>query len=377
MKRKLELALEVFAWFLVIPGAFLSLLNPEIFRLAIGAFGPPPDAGMIRVLAVGAIVTLFLSWRHFRIAGARSIPRRHIAIVGTAIVAILVVLIRSSDIERRNVEFYGNGIRISATIYKPHSDGQHAAVVFVGGSAPFKRGLYALWAEHLARQGIIAIVPDKRGVGGTGGEFDNQNNTSKKNLTLLAGDAVAALRFASLQPEVDSLRLGLFGVSQAGWTVPIAALQSSLARFIIMVTGPTVSVHEEGVWSDLRGDDERAATMSRLEAERMIDTVRAGGVDARSRLAMLKIPGLWLFGSDDASIPTRKSVSVLDSLNRAGGMRFSFDSVPGYGHLVMGRAGRILPHVAPSAWRALDLWLREQGLTKPAVAAGAGSRASE
>lgn len=358
--------LEISAWVLAVPGAF-ALFNPEIFRLAIGAFGPPPDTGMLRVLLVAAIVTLFLVWRSFKIAGARSIPRRHIALLGITIVAIVVVLIRSDDIERRDVAFHGNGIRISATVYKPRTPGRHAAVVFVGGSAPFKRGLYALWAEHLARRGIVAIVPDKRGVGGTGGEFEKQNNTSKANLTLLAGDAVAALMFASHQPEVDSLRLGLFGVSQGGWTVPMAALQSSQARFIIIVTGPTVSVHEEGVWSELRGDDERAGTKSRIEAERIIDTVNAGGVDARSRLAMLTIPGLWLFGSDDASIPTRKSVKVLDSLNRTGGMRFSFDSVPGYGHLVMGREQSVLPRVAPSAWRALDDWLIKQGLATATV----------
>jgi dienelactone hydrolase len=280
------------------------------------------------------------------------------------VIAIAAVLIRSRDIERRDVDFRGNGIRISATIYKPGSPGSHPAMVFVGGSAPFKRGLYALWAEHLARQGLVAIVPDKRGVGGTGGEFEKQNNTSKANLDLLAGDAVAALTFASRLAEVDSLRLGLFGVSQAGWTIPIAAVQSSLARFIVMVTGPTVSVHEEGVWSDLRGDDQRAAAMSRPEAERVIDTVSAGGVDVRSRLAMLDIPGLWLFGSDDRSMPTKKSVEVLDSLNHIGRARFRFDSVPDYGHLVMGRADGILPHVAPSMWRALDGWLSEQGLTK-------------
>jgi dipeptidyl aminopeptidase/acylaminoacyl peptidase len=276
-----------------------------------------------------------------------------------AIISIAVVAVRGSDLRCRNVTFRGNGIPIAATIYEPRAPGRYPALVFAGGSAPFKRGLYALWAEHLARKGIIAIVPDKRGVGGTGGEFERNNNTSKANLDLLAGDATAALRFAAHQPNVDSLRLGLLGISQGGWTVPMAAVSTPLARFMVMITGPSVSVREEGAWSDLMGDDQRAAKLTRAEAERVIDTIAAGGVDARSRLASLSTPGLWLFGSEDASIPTRKSVAVLDSLNRTLGKRFSYFVAPGCGHLVLCRDTGLLPKVAPSAWKALDDWLAQ------------------
>jgi pimeloyl-ACP methyl ester carboxylesterase len=210
----------------------------------------------------------------------------------------------------------------------------------------------------------MSIVPDKRGVGGTGGAFERNNNSSKANLDLLAGDAVAALDYATKLPNVDPARLGLFGVSQGGWIVPIAAVASDRARFIIMVTGPAVSVREEGVWSDLRGDDERAARLSRAEAEQVIDTVAPAGVDPRPLLAELKIPGLWLFGADDASIPSRKSVIVLDSVSRALNKRFTFDSTPGYGHLVMGRANGLLPRVAPTSWRAMDAWVEREVLAQ-------------
>jgi dienelactone hydrolase len=288
---------------------------------------------------------------------------RSAGLVLLAIGTMIVVFVRSGDVHRRDVTFDGNGIRFGATIYEPIAPGPHPAVVFIAGSAPFKRGLYALWAEHLARIGVMSIVPDKRGVGGTGGIFERENNSSTANLTLLANDAVAALDYAAKLPSVDSMRLGLFGVSMAGWIAPMAAIATPRARFIIMVTGPTVSVREEGVWSNLRGDDERAARLSRADAERVMDTVAAGGVDPRSRLAALNIPGLWLFGSDDASIPTRRSVIVLDSAVRTMNKRFAFDSVPGYGHLVMGRDNGFLPRVAPSSWRAMDAWVTREVLS--------------
>jgi dienelactone hydrolase len=360
-RRLWRRALEIVAWMVLIPAIVISLTNAELFRLVVGAFGPPPDAGMIRLLLLGTVLAALAFWRARR-AGAseRAMAMRSAGLASAALITILVIAARSRDVRRHDVAFDGNGIRIGATIYEPLTDGPHPAVVFVPGSAPFKRGLYALWAEHLARVGVMSIVPDKRGVGGTDGAFERNNNSSRANLELLAGDAVAALDYAAKLPNVDATRLGLFGVSQGGWVAPIAAVSSDRARFIIMVTGPTVSVREEGMWSDLRGDDQRAAQMSRAQAEQVMDTVTPGGVDARPFLTALKIPGLWLFGSDDASIPTRRSVMVLDSTARGLNKRFSFDSAPGYGHLVMGRPNGFIPRVAPSSWRAMDSWIERE-----------------
>jgi len=355
--------LEVAAWTLVIPAIVVSLMNAELFRLVIGAFGPPPDAGMIRLLLLGTALAGVAFWRA-RSAGAsqNAMAMRSAGLALAALATVLVVIVRSRDVRRHNVTFEGNGIRIGATIYEPLSQGRHPAAVFVPGSAPFKRGLYALWAEHLARLGVMSIVPDKRGVGGTGGAFEHNNNSSRANLELLAGDAVAALDYATKLRNVDTARLGLFGVSQAGWVAPIAAVASDRARFIIMVTGPAVSVREEGTWSDLRGDDHGAARLNRVEAELVMDTVTPGGVDPRSLLGAMKIPGLWLFGADDASIPTRRSVMVLDSAVHALNKRFAFDTAPGYGHLVMGRPNGLLPRVAPSSWLAMDDWIEREVL---------------
>lgn len=87
-----------------------------------------------------------------------------------------------------------------------------------------------------------------------------------------------------------------------------------------------------------------------------MDTVSVGGVDARTRLGALTIPGLWLFAAEDNSIPTRKSVAVLDSL-RAGGKAFKSVTFPNAGHLLFTRKGSVLPHVAPSSWGQIDRWI--------------------
>jgi pimeloyl-ACP methyl ester carboxylesterase len=106
----------------------------------------------------------------------------------------------------------------------------------------------------------------------------------------------------------------------------------------------------------LRGDDQRNAMYAPEAAERVMDTASVGGVDARTRLGSLTIPGLWLFAENDNSIPTRKSVAVFDSL-RAVGKQFTGISFPKTGHLLMTRNGTLLPHIASAAWDSIDRWM--------------------
>ncbi len=262
---------------------------------------------------------------------------------------------RAYRVER--VSFGGADIEIAAWVYVPRGVGSHAAVVVVPGSAPLKAGFYDVWADRIARRGLIVVVPDKRGIGGTGGLFERDNNGSLKNLTLLATDVVAAVRYAARRTDVHQARVGIVGFSQAGWVGPIAAVQAPEIAFMAYVTAPTVSGREEHIWSDLRGDDRGNGTATRAQAEQVLDTVRAGGVDARSRLAQLGIPGFWQFGSEDNSIPTRRSVMVLDSLQQQG-HPFEYDIVPGAGHLIVSRGRRtLIPSIVPESWAPLLTWL--------------------
>lgn len=342
--------LEGVLWVSMAPAIVIAATHLEIGELALGAFGPPPFITLTVWLAIGALVAAALAIRTRR--------RRFAVLASLAVLAASIDWYAHRAIVTRTVRFDGGDIAIGATVYEPRTPGAHPAMVLVHGSAPLKRGFYALWAERFAARGIVVVVPDKRGVGGTGGAFERENNTSRANLERLAADVDAALRWAASLPSVDARRLGLFGLSQAGWVAPMAALRSDRARFLVMVTAPAVSVREENVWSDLRGDDERRATYSARDAERIMDTVHVGGVDVRPRLQALRIPGLWLFGDADASVPTRRSRAVLDSLARSG-KAFTAMQYASAGHLLMTRAGGIVPHVVPESWEHMAQWIRE------------------
>lgn len=341
-------ALEGVSWVVNVPAVLIAVTNNDLGTLAIGSLGPPATTSLSNWLLVGG-----------GLAAATAIWTKRPRVTGLATATFLslgAVAYNHRGVATHDVKFPGSGMTIAATVYQPRTAGPHPAVVLVPGSAPFRRGFYSLWAERLARSGVVVLVPDKRGVGETGGRFERNNNSSKANLDLLALDVVSALDFAVQLPSVDTVRLGLFGLSQAGWVAPMAATRSNRARFLLLVTAPTVSVREEGVWSKLRGDDERNADYSVADAERIMDTVSVGGVDARTRLGALTIPGLWLFAANDNSIPTRKSAAVLDSL-RVGGKPFKSVTFPNTGHLLFTRKGSVLPHVAPSSWAQIDRWI--------------------
>src|SRR5262249_10116711 len=53
----------------------------------------------------------------------------------------------------------------------------------------------------------------------------------------LSTDAIAALEFVKVQPEVDSKRVGLYAVSQSGWVAPLAMSHTTDVSFLIVVTG--------------------------------------------------------------------------------------------------------------------------------------------
>ncbi len=255
------------------------------------------------------------------------------------------------------VRFSSHGVMLDADLYRV-DDADAATVVIVHGSADFPRSFYQYWASQLHAMGLNVLLPDKRGAGNSGGVFERNNNGSEKNLGLLADDVAAAVDHVADIDRINRDRIGLFGLSQAGWTAPMAALKQPEIDFMILLTAPAVSTHEESVWSELRGDDETASQVSFAEADRILETTAAAGVDAREALARLDIPVLWLFGDRDNSIPSRKSVAVIDQFS-ARGLPYRHVTYPGFGHIMMTPLTDGRPRMCDDIWPEIRDWLRQ------------------
>jgi pimeloyl-ACP methyl ester carboxylesterase len=116
------------------------------------------------------------------------------------------------------------------------SQRERPLVVMVHGSERTS-ALNSVYAYMLAAQDISVFVYDKRGTGGSEGEYT-------QNFELLAADAAAALAHARTMMRGRFERSGYFGGSQGGWVAPLAATRSG-ADFVAVGFGLVASPIEE------------------------------------------------------------------------------------------------------------------------------------
>ena len=233
------------------------------------------------------------------------------------------------------VEFASHGATLSGSIVFPANQPIHAAVVFIHGSGKQTRNIGL--AERFAREGIVALVYDKRGAGKSGGEYEGEQSVSEKNIALLADDAISALKKLSSHPSLKGIPVGFAGISQAGWIGPLAAEKSNLAKFLVLWSGPVCKVSEEDIFSKYTSDRDSQtaptydeALRSRTEKYVWPDFL-GKDTDSSESLKKLSIPGLWLFSDNDGSIPVGLSIERLQAL-RMGGHRYDYVLFSGLGH---------------------------------------------
>lgn len=211
--------------------------------------------------------------------------------------------------------FPSGDIQVGYTLDLPDGAGPFPAVVLGHGSGRSTRDEAAPLAARLVNAGFAVLRYDKRGVGQSGGTYEGVGvGNGERVLGLLGGDMAAGVAFLRTRPEVDPNRVGLLGVSQAGWVMPIAAQRAPGVAFMVLVVGPTVSVGMEIYYSGLA----EQTTIPLDEVYTRLDFHGAPGFDPRPTLETLQTPGLWLLGEKDRSIPTRHSVAILAELQASG-----------------------------------------------------------
>jgi uncharacterized protein len=239
------------------------------------------------------------------------------------------------DLRVEEVQFASHGATLSGSIVFPPHQPVHAALVFIHGSGKQSRNIGL--AERFAREGIAALVYDKRGAGKSGGEYEGEQSVSEKNLALLADDATSALKTLSSHPSLKGIPVGLAGISQAGWIGPLAAEKSALAKFLVLWSGPVTRVSEEDIFSKYTAnrDSHNVPTYDEALRSRTAKYIwpdfLGKDTDSGESLKKLSIPGLWLFSDNDGSIPVGLSIERLQAL-RMSGHRYDYVLFSGLGH---------------------------------------------
>ncbi len=134
-------------------------------------------------------------------------------------------------------EFVSDGLTLSGIISQPAQGEAKALILFVHGYGNTDvRGwdMYADLRSRFAALGIASVTWDKPGQGRSEGKFDiNQPVASSAQEVL---DAVACVR-ANKVPGAG--RIGIWGISRAGWIAPLALSRDPDIGFWISVAGVT------------------------------------------------------------------------------------------------------------------------------------------
>lgn len=241
--------------------------------------------------------------------------------------------------------FRSGDVELAYLLDRPPGRGPHPAVVIGHGSGHVHKEDQRELAMRFVDAGFAVLRYDKRGVGESGGVYSGVGTSNSPTMMpLLARDMAAAAAQLRMLSGIDGRRIGLAGASQAGWIIPIALTLDPEARFAVIFSGPTVSVGLEIHYSELA----EQGSMSPADAEaRLADYRGPHGFDPLSYLERIEVPVLWLFGADDHSIPTKRSVSILQSLVRERGKRFTWFVYPGVDHGLRGA----------DIWADLSPWL--------------------
>jgi dienelactone hydrolase len=140
------------------------------------------------------------------------------------------------NIERHeDVRFANGDVLLAGKLISPTTQGPHPAVILVHASGAGDREYVLPFARFLIRHGMAVLGYDKRGVGGSTGDWN------KASFDDLAGDVVAAFEYLKTRSDIQRDQIGMLGWSQAGWVMPLAATRAKDLAFLISIAGAGVS----------------------------------------------------------------------------------------------------------------------------------------
>lgn len=206
-----------------------------------------------------------------------------------------------------------DGATLPATVVAPPDAGPHPALVFVHGGGAGTRADYLDRAERMARRGVVSLVYDKRDVGYT---------LLQRDYRQLAADALAMVDTARAHPGVDAGQVGLWGTSEGGWVVPLAASRSRTVAYVALANAPTMMPGEQLSWAI---DDGLQSQGAPAGARRLVSRAMALGDlgyvrhDPEPSWAGVGQPVLAYHSEAHPGIPPVESARILaGTLDRAG-----------------------------------------------------------
>jgi pimeloyl-ACP methyl ester carboxylesterase len=142
--------------------------------------------------------------------------------------------IGGESVRVEEIRFRSGGFGLVGDLRLPVEGELHAAVIMVHGDGPVTRDGYPTTyrpvMEIFLRHGYAVFSWDKPGSGDSTG-------TLMDKIPERAGILTRAIEVLTDHPAIDPNRIGLWGISQAGWVMPLALEDTDQVAFMVVVGG--------------------------------------------------------------------------------------------------------------------------------------------
>jgi uncharacterized protein len=236
-------------------------------------------------------------------------------------------LLGPNGIKEEKVRIPVEGTTLTATIFAPKKPGRYPGMVFVSGAGTGEQAGFHSQARGLAADGIVSITYDKRQV---------NYGFLKRDFALLARDSLTMLETLRKRADVQPDKVGMWGVSEGGWIVPLAASMSDNLAFTVLVASPTTTPRQQAAWSVTEGLRRRATPPGARDlAAAAVGLARLNFLDfdPMPGLRALDQPVLAIFGTADVAVPPVESAARLkEILAEIGNRHLTVRFFPGANH---------------------------------------------
>ncbi|MGJ6968229.1 alpha/beta hydrolase family protein [Streptosporangium sp. G11] len=228
----------------------------------------------------------------------------------------------------------GGGLAMRGTVISPAGAGsaRPGMVLVHGAGTGTPREKLMGEAVAFARQGMSILIYDKRSEG---------YSLFERSYSLLADDAIGALAVLRSQPGVDPAKTGMWGLSEGGWVVPIAAARSSDIAFVVLVGANGLSPLRQQTWAVAAGLRKAGVSGSLIDRAEfnLYRTIADGGMfpepyyDPEPTIAAVRQPVLGIWGTHDLLTPPEESPPIFArALEKGGNRHYTFRFFAGAEH---------------------------------------------
>ncbi|MGD9147092.1 MAG: prolyl oligopeptidase family serine peptidase, partial [Anaerolineae bacterium] len=142
--------------------------------------------------------------------------------------------IGGQEAQVEEIQFRSGRFKVVGDLRMPVGKGPHPAIIMVHGDGAATRDGHSHLLEVFLRNGYAVFSWDKPGSGESTGEFNRKGEWDV--LTRRAEILVDGINLLVEHPQIDADRIGLWGISQAGWVMPKAIELSDHVAFMIVVS---------------------------------------------------------------------------------------------------------------------------------------------